>query len=48
MKKLIHKKTLGFKDKTQTFTINEKPTDTNRSVVIQIVDELTLVNICEI
>lgn len=44
MKKLIHKKTLGFKDKTQTFTINAKPTDINRSVVIQIVDELTLVN----
>lgn len=48
MKELTHKKILGFKDGTQTFTINAKQSDTSRKVVIQIVDNLTLVDMTNI
>lgn len=44
MNNILAKKILGFKDKTQTFVVNAKPSDENRFLEVQIVDELTLVN----
>lgn len=48
MNNLVIKKTLGFKDETQTFVISTKQSDTNREVIIQIVDELTLIDFSNI
>ena len=42
MNKLVIKKTLGFKDATHTFVVNTRQSDTNRDLMIQIVDDITL------
>ncbi len=46
--KITTKKILGFLDNTQTFLINAKQSDTNRVIIIQIVDELTLVDFTDV
>ena len=46
--KTTTKKILGFLDDTQTFLINAKQSDTNRIIIIQIVDELTLVDFTDV
>ena len=48
MNTIITKKILGFKDETQTFIINAKPSDTNRQFEVRIVDELTLVDFTDV
>ena len=48
MNKLLIKKILGFQDETQTFVVNTRQSDTNRDLMIQIVDDITLFDFSDV